>query len=213
VPKTAAPRPPLPTLVWGSFCQALFGCRTLFSSLSSLSVSLFDLRARFSVPTHVAGVTPRAGAVKDGPLGPPRSGSSLTAASTVSRCAWSEGDNRSPLARASAGTPVRSEGSLRSVGRTLLHNLVFGESAGFDHDAVMRIGGKAPWRRVQSTRAARRPGWASAHRHLGSSGRSTGTADGRRTCQRTPPRLVAGTVGIRQATFSLAPAGTSPVVT
>src|SRR5438445_11193077 len=41
------------------------------SPASLRSVSLFDLRGRFSVPTCRGPVTPSAAAVKDGPLGPP----------------------------------------------------------------------------------------------------------------------------------------------
>jgi len=76
----------------------------------------------------------------------------------------------------------RSEGNLRSVKAkprsTTLYSVSSLRTRPWCSHAHRR---QVPWRRVQSTKAAQRPGWASAHRHLGSSGRRTGTADGRRT--------------------------------
>src|SRR5258705_13577334 len=50
-------------LVWGLFCQGVSGGRRI---LFPSSVSLFDLEARFSVPTRASLTSTRAGAVKVG---------------------------------------------------------------------------------------------------------------------------------------------------
>src|SRR5258705_8023507 len=56
---------------------------------SHTSVSLFDLAARFFVPTRTNDTPARAGAVKDGALAPPQGSPSLTAPSTTAHLVWS----------------------------------------------------------------------------------------------------------------------------
>jgi hypothetical protein len=51
-------------LVWGFFCQGVSASTAHLSSF----VSLFDLKARFFVPTRHSGKPSRAGAVKAGRL-------------------------------------------------------------------------------------------------------------------------------------------------
>ena len=68
-------------LVWGFFCQEISAERPIF--LPSL-VSLFDLKARFFIPTRHSGKPSRAGAVKAGRLfGDHPQGLALTVPSTA----------------------------------------------------------------------------------------------------------------------------------
>jgi hypothetical protein len=180
---------PLPTLVWGCFCQVLFYIVARMLSHLSVLVSFFVRpEGCFFVPTCDGPVTPRAAAVKDGRR---RAGSTYC---VVARPRLDGGEHGVTLilvgtatidclgARQHGCTPGDLRGACGRRGERRPTTLyAVNPGSGFDHDAVMRIGGKAPRRRVHSTRAAHRPGWASAHHHLGSSGRGTGTADGRRT--------------------------------
>jgi len=102
---------------------------------------LFDLKARFFVPTRGSLTSSRAGAVKVGrprqPCGMLRAypGHTLTASSTTAgwvRSGW------------------RSEGCPLSGAAQSRHNLVFGGSKDPNHDAVIRIGSEAPKRRTHS---------------------------------------------------------------
>src|SRR5712671_5827715 len=69
------------TLVWGFFCQGVRQCNACFCPSS---VSLFDLKARFFVPTRSSARPSRAGAVKVGPFrhASPLPGHTVTALST-----------------------------------------------------------------------------------------------------------------------------------
>jgi hypothetical protein len=60
---TAVPMPARGFLVWGFFCQRVSARRRLFFPST---VSLFDLKARFFVPTRAPLTSARAGAVKVG---------------------------------------------------------------------------------------------------------------------------------------------------
>jgi len=105
------------------------------------SVSLFDLKARFFVPTRGSARPSRAGAVKVGCCtnlrhASPLPGHTLTASSTTAR---------------SVRSGRRSEGSPLSGADQSRHNLVFGGSKDPNHDAVIRIDSEAPKRRTHST--------------------------------------------------------------
>jgi hypothetical protein len=76
----------LTNLVWGDFCQG--GAQRVLSIFSCLRVSLFDLTARFFVPTHDRVEPARAEAVKDGRVAPPARAWSLTGSSTTAHLLW-----------------------------------------------------------------------------------------------------------------------------
>ena len=109
-------------------------------STSFIPVSLFDLESRFFAPTRSIAKPARAGAVKVG-RGPNLTaysglpGHTLTASSTPAR-----------LMRSGR----RSEGSLPWGANHRAATLYSVGPCGPDHDAVMRIGGEAPKRRVHS---------------------------------------------------------------
>ena len=156
----------------------------LISSLKG-PVSLFDCRTVSSSRPFAAPVTPRADAVKDGLLATAGGGLSLTASSTVSRCPGS-----GPCGPCSAVSRRRtvSPGEARSIRgepavseqRTSPHNLVYGGPAKAPTMMQSCASAAGSGRRLQSTSAAQRPGWASARRHLGSSGQpAPATASGR----------------------------------
>jgi hypothetical protein len=126
------------TLVWGFFCQGVRQCNARFCPSS---VSLFDLKARFFVPTRSSARPSRAGAVK------------------VGRC-----NNLSTcfaLARPYLDR-FEHDGTLRAVATTIRGEPAFGRGSiapqpcirwvqDPNHDAVIRIGSEAPRRRTHST--------------------------------------------------------------
>jgi hypothetical protein len=141
-------------LVWGFFCQGVSAERPIF--LPSL-VSLFDLKARFFVPTRHSGKPSHAGAVKAGRLlRRPPAGLGLDS---------SEHGGTIECSRAGSARR-RSEGSPRSGADLSRHNLVFGGSKDPNHDAVMRIGSEAPRRRTHSLLRRDKPWSPSGHHHL-----------------------------------------------
>src|SRR5437762_1206460 len=112
------------------------GWRIFFPS----SVSLFDLKARFFVPTRLAQrrraqALSRLAVAPSLRHAPPLPGHTLTAASTTAR-----------LVRSG----WRSEGSSLSGADQSRHNLVSGGPEDPNHDAAMRIGSEAPKRRTHS---------------------------------------------------------------
>jgi hypothetical protein len=172
------PWPPLPTLVWGflsrTFCYSVHGCPILLHSWSSFFVRPQD---RFFVPTMRSASDAARRRCQGWPLGHRRRrlvldsvehGVTLTRVGAVQPPAQpARGSGRSLRAK-----PVRSEGNLQSVRRTSPHNLVFGGPAKASTMMQSCASAAGSGRRLQSTRAAQRPGWASAHRHLGSSGQA-----------------------------------------
>src|SRR6266705_6796413 len=121
----------------GVSCQGVSPAQRIFSPSS---VSLFDHKARFFVPTRPLLTAARAGVVKVGrrtnlSACSPWPGHALTASSTTAR-----------LTRSGR----RSEGSLPSGADHRAATLYSVGPWGPDHDAVMRIGGKAPRRRTHS---------------------------------------------------------------
>jgi hypothetical protein len=104
------------------------------------SVSLFDLKARFFVPTR-ASLTPACGgAVKVGRRTNP------AACSALARPHLDSPEHNGTLG--AIGMTIRGEPACgRDHSR---HNLVSGGSKNPNHDAVMRIGSEAPKRRTHS---------------------------------------------------------------
>src|SRR5262249_6796651 len=171
----------------GLFLSSTFLPYACFFSYPFSSISFFVRpEGRFFVPTCRSRVTPRAAAVKDGPVGPPPE---------AARSVLDGGEHGVTLypvgttAILTSGRPWaarryarRSEGNLRSGGRGSPHNLVCGEPWIGDSTMMQSCASAAGSLAAGPFyKSAHRPGWASAHRHLGSSGRCTGTADGRRT--------------------------------
>ena len=105
-----------------------------------LSVSLFDLRARFFVPTRTSLALARAEAVKVGRR------TNLATSSAVARPDLDSFERDGTLG--AIGMTIRGEPACgRDQSR---HNLVSGGSKDPNHDAVMRIGSEAPKRRTHS---------------------------------------------------------------
>jgi hypothetical protein len=104
------------------------------------SVSLFDLKARFFVPTRGSLTSSRAGAVKVGRR------VNLAACSELARPYLDSFEHDGTLG--AIGMTIRGEPACgRDQSR---HNLVSGGSKDPNHDAVMRIGSEAPKRRTHS---------------------------------------------------------------
>src|ERR1700738_2264269 len=104
------------------------------------SVSLFDLKARFFVPTRSSARPSRAGAVKVGRR------ANLAACSELARPYLDSFEPHGTLG--TIGMTVGGEPACaRDQSR---HNLVFGGSKDPNHDAAMRIGSEAPRRRTHS---------------------------------------------------------------
>ena len=121
---------------------------------SFIPVSLFDLEARFFVPTHSFRWPSRAGAVKDGASSaPPKACPLLTRARWHARCGRDD-DQRGARCRARSFRAA----TLYSAGRN-----------DPDHDAVLRIGGEAPRRRTHSAQRRQSRGFsrdpATSNRH------------------------------------------------
>jgi hypothetical protein len=106
-----------------------------------LSVSLFDLKARFFVPTRGSLTSSRAGAVKVGRR------ANLAACSELARPYLDSFEHDGTLG--AIGMTIRGEPAIgRDQSR---HNLVFGGCKNPNHDAAMRIGSEAPRRRTHSS--------------------------------------------------------------
>src|SRR3981189_3247222 len=104
------------------------------------SVSLFDLKARFFVPTRGSLTSSRAGAVKVGRR------ANLAACSELARPYLDSFEHDGTLG--AIGMTIRGEPAFgRDQSR---HNLVSGGSKDPNHDAVMLIGSEAPRRRTHS---------------------------------------------------------------
>jgi len=102
---------------------------------------LFDLKARFFVPTRSSLTSSRAGAVKVGRR------ANLAACSELARPYLDSSGHDGMLS--AIGMTVRGEPAFgRDQSR---HNLVSGGSKDPNHDAVMRIGSEAPKRRTRSS--------------------------------------------------------------
>ncbi|WP_247450571.1 hypothetical protein, partial [Bradyrhizobium sp. 180] len=122
--------------LYGTFCQGVRQRQIFCPS----SVSLFDLKARFFVPTRGSLAPSRAGAVKVGRR------ASLAACSAVARPHLDGFEHDGMLG--AIGVTIRGEPACgRDQSR---HNLVSGGSKDPNHDAVMRIGSEAPKRRTHS---------------------------------------------------------------
>ena len=111
-------------------CQGILPAQRIFSPSS---VSLFDLKARFFVPTRPSLTAARAGAVKVGRR------TNLSACSALARPCLDGLEHDGTLTRSGR----RSEGSLPSGADHRAATLYSVGPWGPDHDAVMRIGGKA----------------------------------------------------------------------
>jgi hypothetical protein len=129
-----SPHVPLPAVL---FLSTSFGRAAHFFPSS---VSLFDLKARFFVPTRALLTSARAGAVKVG---------RRTNFAACSAVAWPHLDSSEHDGTLGAiGMTIRGEPACgRDQSR---HNLVSGGSKDPNHDAVMRIGSEAPKRRTHS---------------------------------------------------------------
>src|ERR1700692_215637 len=106
-----------------------------------LSVSLFDLKARFFVPPRGSLTSSRAGAVKVGRR------ANLAACSELARPyldSFEHDGTLGTIGMTIGGEPACARDQSR-------HNLVFGGSKDPNHDAAMRIGSEAPRRRTHST--------------------------------------------------------------
>ena len=120
-------------------CQVVSTGRRIF--FPSSSVSLFDLKARFFVPTRASLTSARAGAVKVGRC------TNLAACSDFARPHLDSFERDGTLG--AIGMTIRGEPACgRDQSR---HNLVCGRSKDPNHDAVMRIGSEAPKRRTHSS--------------------------------------------------------------
>src|SRR5436190_15879934 len=139
----ASDAPPRPTsrsfLVWALSRRGVStGDRS--THLFPSSVSLFDLRARFFVPTRTSLALARAEAVKVGRR------TNLTTGSAVARPHLDSFEHDGTL-----GAIGMTIGGEPACGRDQSrHNLVSGGSKDPNHDAVMRIGSEAPKRRTHS---------------------------------------------------------------
>ncbi len=118
-------------------CQGILPAQRIFSPSS---VSLFDLKARFFVPTRPSLTAARAGAVKVGRR------TNLSVCSALARPCLDGLEHDGTLTRSGR----RSEGSLPSGADHRAATLYSVGPWGPDHDAVMRIGGEAPRRRTHS---------------------------------------------------------------
>jgi len=108
--------------------------------LSFFIVSLFDLKARFFIPTRASLTPARAGAVKVGRR------TNLAACSAFARPHLDSFEHDGTLG--AIGMTIRGEPAIgRDQSR---HNLVFGGCKNPNHDAAMRIGSEAPRRRTHS---------------------------------------------------------------
>src|SRR6202011_3564233 len=103
------------------------------------SVPLFDLKARFFVPTRGPLTSSRAGAVKVGRR------VNLAACSELARPYLDSFEHDGTL-----GAIGDQRGELSGADQSR-HNLVFGGSKDPNHDAVIRIGSEAPKRRTHSS--------------------------------------------------------------
>ena len=145
--------PPFPHLLPRAFFVKEFAERQI-CCLSS--VSLFDLKARFFVPTRGSLTSSRAGAVKVGRR------ANLAACSELARPHLDSFEHDGTL----GAIGMTIEGSPLSGAVQSRRNLVFGGSKDPNHDAVMRIGSEAPKRRTHSSIRHGSHGDTSGHRHL-----------------------------------------------
>jgi hypothetical protein len=109
---------------------------------SSPPVSLFDLKARFFIPTRSSARPSRAGAVKVGR----RTG--LSTCFALARPYLDSFEHDGTLG--AVGMTIRGEPAFGAADQSR-HNLVFGRSEDPNHDAAMRIGSEAPRRRTHSS--------------------------------------------------------------
>jgi hypothetical protein len=124
-------------LVWGFRCQGGSPGRRSFPS----SVSWFDLKARFFVPTCASLTSSAQNLYKVGCR------PNLAACFALARPYLDSFEHDGTLMR----SRWRSEGSPLSGAIQSRRNLVYGRSKDPNHDAVMRIGSEAPKRRTHSS--------------------------------------------------------------